>query len=168
MSISAVVLCNNVLMRAFHENVPVSPMKLQKLLYFISCEYLKRTKEELLSEAFSVWQYGPVLPTVYNEFKSFSSFSITEYAKDAAGESYALDEDTAPNLKLIIDLIWQTFRNFTGVELSEITHRDGSGWSRAYEAGRKKISTDDMEADHTYERYFTPNRRASSKAGHTN
>ncbi len=155
MSISAVVLCNNVLMRAFDANIPVSPMKLQKLLYFISCEYLKRTGEELLSEDFGVWQYGPVLPTVYNEFKSFGSFPISEYAKDAAGVSYAVDEDTAPNLKTAIDLIWQTFRSFTGIELSKITHLDGSGWSRAYQAGRKKISTNDMEEDHTYERYLT-------------
>lgn len=39
MPMSATVVCNNILKRAFSESVAVSPMKLQKLLYFVSCEY---------------------------------------------------------------------------------------------------------------------------------
>jgi len=72
MPMSASVVCNNILTRAFQENIPVSPMKLQKLMYFVSCEYVKATGKDLLSENFGVWQYGPVLPSLYDEFKSFT------------------------------------------------------------------------------------------------
>ena len=82
MPMSATVVCNNILKRAFSESVAVSPMKLQKLLYFVSCEYVKATGNDLFSEDFGVWQYGPVLPTVYDEFKSFKSTPINKYATE--------------------------------------------------------------------------------------
>ena len=47
MPMSASVVCNNILTRAFQENIPVSPMKLQKLMYFVSCEYVKATGKEI-------------------------------------------------------------------------------------------------------------------------
>lgn len=154
MSMSATVVCNNVLRRAFDENIPVSPMKLQKLLYFISCEYAKNTGIDLLSEDFGVWQYGPVLPTVYDEFKSFRSEPITKYATDANGTAYAIDENSAPNLKVAINRIWQAFKCYDGITLSRITHKDGSGWSVAFSQDRSKITTDDMKADNTYGEYL--------------
>ena len=90
MPMSASVVCNNILTRAFQENIPVSPMKLQKLMYFVSCEYVKATGKDLLSENFGVWQYGPVLPSLYDEFKSFHDQPITKYATDADGVPYAI------------------------------------------------------------------------------
>ena len=105
MPMSASVVCNNILTRAFQENIPVSPMKLQKLMYFVSCEYVKATGKDLLSENFGVWQYGPVLPSLYDEFKSFHDQPITKYATDADGVPYAINEDTAPHLKASMTLL---------------------------------------------------------------
>lgn len=154
MPMSATVVCNNILRRAFEGSIPVSPMKLQKLLYFISCEYVKSTGSDLFSEDFGVWQYGPVLPTVYDEFKSFKSSPITKYATDANGVAYAIDEAMAPNLKLAIDRIWAAFKFFDGITLSKITHKDGSGWSNAFCQKRPKITTEDMRTDNTYGEYL--------------
>ncbi len=154
MALSPTIVCNNILKRAFDQNVPVTPMKLQKLLYFASCEYVKNTGNELLSEDFCVWQYGPVLPTVYAEFKSFHSTKITKYAKNADGNSFAYDESTAPNLKRALDQVWESFKGKTGIELSEITHEDGSGWSSAYSKQQIKISKDEMKNDESYRKYM--------------
>lgn len=154
MSLSPTVVCNNVLQRAFNENIPITPMKLQKLLYFIGCEYAKLTNCDMLSEDFGVWQYGPVLPTVYDEFKSFGGNPITAYAKDASSNSYAVDETTAPNLRTAIERIWSNLKGYNGIVLSQITHRDKSGWSCAYCEGRPKITKDEMKADDTYGEYL--------------
>lgn len=154
MPMSGTVVCNNILRRAFKEGVSVSPMKLQKLLYFVGCEYVKNTGADLFTEDFGVWQYGPVLPTVYDEFKSFKSSPITKYATDANGVAYAIDENDAPNLKSAIDRIWQNFKGFDGVSLSRITHKDGSGWSTAFCQNRAKLTTDDMRLDNTYGEYL--------------
>lgn len=150
MAMSPTVVCNNILKRGFEDERDITPMKLQKLMYFVACEYVKRTGKELFSEDFGVWQYGPVLRTVYDEFKSFGKKPIAQYAKDASGKSFAIDESTAPNLKESIDYIWSKYRDYSGTSLSQITHQDGSGWSRAFCSNRDKITLDDMRADLTY------------------
>lgn len=154
MALTSTIVCNNILQRAFAENISVTPMKLQKLLYFVSCEYLKATGSELLSEDFCVWQYGPVLPTVYDEFKSFHGGKITTYAKDANGDSFAYNENSSPNLKTAIDRIWASFKSKSGVELSQITHENGSGWTNAFNQRREKISKEEMKADDSYRKYM--------------
>lgn len=153
MAMSPVIVCNNILKRGFAEHQSISPMKLQKLMYFVACEYQKRTKMPLFTEQFEVWKYGPVLPSVYDEFKSYGSESISSYARDAKGISYIVDEDTAPSLKASIDLIWATFKGWGAIALSQITHEDGSAWSDAYDRHLSTIENEKMKEDMTYVRY---------------
>lgn len=150
MPMTPTVVCNNILKRGFEENISITPMKLQKLLYFVSCEYAKNTGRQLFAEDFGVWQYGPVLQSVYNEFKTFRGNPIKSFAKDANGDAYAIDESTAPNLRTAINRIWDTYKNCSGITLSEITHQDGSGWSRAYCEHRPSLTLKDMRDDNTY------------------
>lgn len=49
----------------------LTPLKLQKILYYVSTTYFKQTGELLFSENFEKWQYGPVVTSVYHNFKSF-------------------------------------------------------------------------------------------------
>lgn len=154
MSMVPTIVCNNVLFRAFTQKVDVSPMKLQKLLYFVACEYQKRTDTPLFSESFQVWKYGPVLPSVYGEFKSFGKEPISAYARDAKGISYIVDESTSPALKSSIDIIWGSFKDWDPIALSQITHMEGSAWSKAFDAYDSVINTNDMKEDLTYGRYI--------------
>ena len=78
-------LCNNILVRGKEENISITPMKLQKLMYFVCRDYVQATGESPIAEPFEVWKYGPVLPSVYGEFRTFGSKPITEFAKDAMG-----------------------------------------------------------------------------------
>ena len=62
--VTALNISNNLLQRAFTDKISISPMKLQKLLYFTYKHYLKSTNGiPLFAERFEVWKYGPVLPT---------------------------------------------------------------------------------------------------------
>ncbi|QGA11015.1 DUF4065 domain-containing protein [Acinetobacter wanghuae] len=51
-------------------NHSLTPLKLQKILYYVSTEYFKKYGKRLFSEDFQKWQYGPVVKDVYHEFKS--------------------------------------------------------------------------------------------------
>lgn len=157
MSMSPTIVCNNILVRSFSDGgAPVTPMKLQKLLYFVACEYQKRTHTPLFSELFEVWKYGPVLRSVYDEFKSFGKDSITSYAKDAQGLSYIIDESTTPHLAAALNRIWTRFSGMDAIALSNITHQEGSGWSAAYDRHEMTITPQQMEEDCTYASYFSP------------
>lgn len=71
MTYVSTLIANNVLSRAFAKKAYISPMKLQKILYFVAAEYQKKAGQSLFSERFETWQYGPVLRSVYSEFHPF-------------------------------------------------------------------------------------------------
>lgn len=144
-------LSNNVLYRAFKEDCEVTPMKLQKILYFIASEYGKATSEPLFREPFEAWRYGPVLRSVYSEFSTYRSKPIGSYAKDARGASYMIDEGQNPALATAIDTVWNATRGIDAVRLSRITHNQGSAWHKTWtQNGGGSISDQDVREDLTY------------------
>ena len=155
MPMSPTIVCNNILSRGFAEKRDISPMKLQKLMYFVACEYQKDAHTVLFSEPFEVWRYGPVIRSVYDEFKAYGKNAISSYAKDAKGTAYIVDESTSPKLKNAINRIWNAFKDWEAIPLSNITHEDKSGWSSAYDRHLPVISSDQMEADNTYVHYLS-------------
>ena len=149
MRASATVLSNNILMRGKADEIKITPMKLQKLLYYVCVKYVQEVGHLPILEHFEVWQYGPVLASVYAEFKPFGSSPITKYALNAKGKARIVDEEHNPVLSSCIDYVWRKFRRYGGIELSERTHRKGSGWYTAFQRGDDAISTEDMRNDAT-------------------
>lgn len=150
MAYSPTMIANNVLSRAFEEKIYVSPMKLQKLLYFIASEYQKRTGKTLLAEPFQTWAYGPVIHSVYDEFRAFSKTRIKRYGRDAEGKAYVIDEAEDIDLRHSMERVWEAAKNMGAVELSEITHREGSAWDKAFQADMALLDPEDIVADNTY------------------
>lgn len=148
--ISVQALCNTVLKKAFSENIPVTPMKLQKLLYFIYREYLRQTGRPLFSEPFETWAYGPVIPSVYDEFKAFKAKPINRFARDSQGNVYVLDENADPELTAYIVSIWERYKRKSGIELSQITHKPNSAWYKAYMEGSPILKFEDIQNDEVY------------------
>jgi uncharacterized phage-associated protein len=89
---NTIYLSNNLLSRAFDEQIPITPMKLQKMMYFLYRDYLKATKVPLFTERFMTWKYGPVLDSVYTEYKRYSGVSIKKYGN--FNGVYVIDEYT--------------------------------------------------------------------------
>ena len=141
-------VCNTILMKSFEEKITVTQMKLQKLLYFVFKDYLQKTDEALFSEQFETWPYGPVLPSVYNEFSSFGSDRITKLAKNADGSATIVSSEGAPSVMESINLIWSKYKRQNGIQLSNITHRPGSAWYKAHNKNELFLSNDDIKEDH--------------------
>ena len=151
MTFSPVIISNNILKRAFDEEVSVSPMKLQKLLYFVASDYAKHTGAPLLSEQFQAWDYGPVVRSVYDEFRSFGGSAIRAYAKDATGASKMVKESKNEDLRESLDRIWGKAKDVSAVRLSRITHIEGSAWYNTFQQGRSgSIPDEALRADTTY------------------
>lgn len=144
------VVANTFLYHAFLENVEVSPMKLQKLMYFFFREYAKTSEEMLFSEQFETWKYGPVLPSIYYEFQGYGKRKIEKFAKDAQGNVKILSFDNNDNLKMCFFKIWGIYKYFSGVDLSLITHRPGTAWSKAKEKNSMTLDYEDILADGEY------------------
>lgn len=143
--VSAIALSNTILKRAFEEKVAVFPMKLQKLVYFIFRDYYQKHDKLLLSEAFLTWKYGPVLRSVYDEFKSFHANKITRFAKDANGIVYVIDENIAPDISSIINAVWSKYKEYDGISLSQLTHEKGTAWQIACESDKPCLNVTDIK-----------------------
>jgi uncharacterized phage-associated protein len=147
-------VANYFLWRAWRENIEITPMKLIKLVYIAyGWNLVINNDEKLFEEPIFAWEYGPVIKSIYHEFKRFGSKPISKdnYAADFninTGELLSVpivpgnDEDTID----ILNAEWQNYKNKSGPELSRITHKPGSAWCKAWNNGEgKNAILDDNE-----------------------
>lgn len=109
----------------------VSPMKLQKLVYYAHGWYAGHTGQPLIDEAIEAWPYGPVIPSLYHEFKQFGSAEINARAFEGAEQ---VSPPADPALRQFLDNVWKQYGQFTGARLSEMTHALGSPWDVTWKA----------------------------------
>ncbi len=147
MSFSPNNVSNNILKRSFAERVPVTPARLQRILYLTACAYGSRTGRPLLYEPFEVWANGPVSRTVYDKFHCFGAKEIARYAKNAGGEALAVDENRYPEVKTALDQTWSRTRLLSSSQLSGVVQADGSAWAAAQAESRELLTNDEVLHD---------------------
>ena len=122
--------------RAEFDGETLSPMKLQKLVYLAHGWRLGLRGEPLLNEEVQAWDYGPVVSSLYHEFKDFGASPITRRAismeMGPGGEWRAVTPGVPPTDKdeiALLERIWEVYRGYSGSQLSTMTHKAGSPWS---------------------------------------
>ncbi|HYC99028.1 Panacea domain-containing protein [Brevundimonas sp.] len=131
---AAKAFANLVLDWADGVGVPITPLKLQKMLYFIHADYLCRFGEPLINEEFEAWAYGPVVPSVYAQFKEFSRQAITKRAStfDPISRSSAvLSARPGQVIRSRIKPIFDLYIDVDAGLLSALSHKHGGPWERA-------------------------------------
>jgi uncharacterized phage-associated protein len=127
---SANTVANYFLELSRKDGIPIDPLKLQKLVYLAHGWSLYFLKRRLIKEHFEAWDYGPVLPRLYNVFKKFGASPITAYAPVEPPEP--LDEQT----KSLLNSVWQAYKSYSPIQLSMLTHEPGYAWDVAYRSAR--------------------------------
>lgn len=138
---------NAILLRAHKDNIPISPMKLQKLVYLLYGAYLLETGEPLFAERFEVWQYGPVVGDIYHAFKKYRDKPVREFMVDANGKYKTVDLVAKPTFTMQFNRIWDKFSGKTGIELSNMTHYRGGAWYKALSSRSPFIRDDDIREE---------------------
>lgn len=130
----------------------ITPMKIQKLVYFAHGWYLAITDRPLIDEQIEAWQYGPVIPSLYDEFKQYGRSPITSQATDLVIDDS--DEDMSfyshtPSIDLtdkkvisVLKKVWQVYGKLTAVQLSNKTHMPGTPWRQVWGDGNVLKGTD--------------------------
>lgn len=137
-------ITNTILFHGKNTGVSITPMKLQKLLYYLYKKYLKRTSTPLFSERFLPWQYGPVVTDVYWAFSSYRNKPIESYYPDPDGKAYYIDFESDPILKKCIDELWANYAPYSGIQLSKWTHLPDSAWREAVSNNRSVLLDADI------------------------
>lgn len=116
----------------------LTPLKLQKILYYVYTTYLKKYDESLFPEPFQKWQYGPVVKEVYHEFKTIgvnhiSSPKLSLHEKAVAifgGLKQEYDPSMVENDLRVVNVITDVVTKLIprrAFDLVELTHRE-SAW----------------------------------------
>jgi uncharacterized phage-associated protein len=101
------------------EDEELSNLKLQKLLYYAQGHYLAERLRPLFTDQIQAWSHGPVVSSVYHEYKG-SGRSCIELADEDPFTWDDVDEDTAG----ILSVVWNTYGGFSAGRLRNMTHAE--------------------------------------------
>lgn len=133
-------VCRYVINYSNDKNYGISNLKLQKLLYFIQAFFIKCTSDICFREKIEAWEFGPVVPEAYREYKQYGSGNIPRISayveinneniwnsKVREYNSDIIKEDDKQLINMVID----GFADYTATDLVEITHNQ-SPWIESY------------------------------------
>ncbi len=111
------------------EKEGITNLKLQKILYFAQAYFLtSQMKKALFSEKIEAWKYGPVIPSVYHEFKSNGNKPIVE--------TYDLNIDSDD--EELLNEVWGIFGQYSAGHLVDMTHSH-KPWKEAFAKGENTV-----------------------------
>lgn len=141
MAYSAMQVANAFIQRALDNRLEgLTPMKLQKLMFFAQSWYIKKNKKRLINDEFVRWQYGPVVQSVYYEFSKNRGTEIKNKAKNALGKDFNSQLDRVD--EAFLDDIINVYGEYNGWQLSDMTHHPEGAWNKG--AQGTVISDSDM------------------------
>ena len=143
MPYSAAKVANQMLDIARDRGEELTPLKLLKLVYIAHGWSFPFLKQPLLSEPAQAWQYGPVIPSLYRAISRFRAGPIIEPVPDTD------PQELSEQARGLIQSVYDTYSQFSGVQLSNMTHMPNTPWSEAWNAhGRNALIPDDRIAAH--------------------
>ena len=139
-------VANYLIEKARRRGLSLTPMQIIKLAYIAHGWNLAVNDGPLFHDPVEAWRYGPVVPSLYQAFKSYGCEPI---------ERPAYDERYEPLIRLkfmetrglqpishpfndaerdIMDVVLESYGHWNGPTLSALTHQAGTPWSETYDA----------------------------------
>ncbi|MCH8203477.1 MAG: SocA family protein [Proteobacteria bacterium] len=139
----ALGIANAILDIAEEQNVGLTPLKLQKLLYFSHANFLVCHDGPLVSEQFEAWSMGPVNKRLFRAFRDYGSNRIVSRAKSFNPHTLKEREvalQLSPKVQLFLQEIFSFYGRLSAYQLSQISHETGSAWDQVKREGELKIN----------------------------
>lgn len=120
------------------EEVELTQLKLQKLLYYCQGYHLAMTGNPLFPEPIQAWTHGPVVAQVYDSYLEKNKGGVYNIFEPVAGCENAL----TPEQEDICDEVLSVRGQFSAWKLRDMTHEEWP-WKEAYNRGNKSEVTQD-------------------------
>lgn len=139
-----------VIARIFEKLEEVTPLMLQKLLYFTQGIFSALYGRPIFAEDCRAWVHGPVYPEVYELFRDFKYNPIDDarFALLEGTEDVLTDDE-----KKVIDLVVNTFGMYGGKVLERITHNE-EPWKAARKGYGDSIPSSELLQKERIMRYY--------------
>lgn len=102
----------------------LSNLKVQKLCYYSQGYHLAMFGKPLFCEPIEAWEHGPVVPSLYREYKQYKASAIPR-PQDFDPES--LDPET----RSLLDEVYSVYGQYSATKLRNMTHAEPP-WRDAY------------------------------------
>ena len=114
----------------------ITNLALQKVIYFCHVWSLIELDRPLIRHKFEAWEFGPVLPYLYRDFKNYDRSPIEGRASEIRNSSdgkrrivpYILDPETTDRLEKIVEFYSRLRAN----DLVELSHVTGGPWHQVW------------------------------------
>jgi uncharacterized phage-associated protein len=159
----AKAVANLFLELAWDEGKNIDPLGIQVLVYFAHGWNLAIHGRPLLTQRIEAGENGPVIRDLYEEFGRFGFAPITglatklKYGPGSPPEvevEYPEVTDDPQTVSLLRD-VWNAYKRFTSIQLSNMTHDPGSPWSLAFDQHQPVID------DSLLQQYFVSQMNAA-------
>ena len=117
--------------------LPISNLKLQKILYFVQAEFLVAMNKACFPDDIEAWTHGPVVPAVYFNYMIFGSTNIPDQGNDGFELITKQDKD---HLDAIID----DAAKYSASWFEKITCRQHP-WKNACKRNNKVIKQEEIK-----------------------
>lgn len=156
---SPFAIANYFIRRAAQEGVPLTPMKLIKLVYIAHGWYLALAGKRLIREPIEAWKYGPVIESLYHAFKPYGN---TPLPSSAATDAVFTDNEHE-DIRRLLDKVWEGYSKLSAAQLSTITHQPDTPWSQVYDPNQRNIVIpDELIRKHYQEKIDARKRRTEA------
>lgn len=112
----------------------ISNLKLQKILYYIQGYFLAYFDKPLFEDKIVAWAYGPVVPSVYNEYKQYGNNSLPVH-EITQEEYYLFINSLSKNELNLIQQVFETYIDYSAYNLVNMTHSE-TPWNSALIDGK--------------------------------
>lgn len=114
------------LYRSLEDGELVTPLKMQKLVYYAYVWTLVKNKKKLFEEKIEAWPSGPVVPSLYRELKDYGSSPIDEKYLGVKNEAELepLFSKFPRDVKATLDEVYEDYMTKTAFELVSLTHSE--------------------------------------------
>ncbi len=109
--------------RAARDNTRLTIMQVLKLAYIAHGWHLEMHNSPLISNKIEAWKFGPVIPDVYNAFRS-QGVTVNKAVPVA-------EIPLAPSDAHLLEQIYTSYGKLPAQRLSELTHEKGGPWELA-------------------------------------
>lgn len=154
-------LANFILDYASTLSLPMTHLQLQKILYFCHGWFLARERVPLVVGQFEAWREGPVLRSVYNEFKVAGSQPIGVRALRLdmeTGRRVVAVAKLSSELAKYVRTIARLYMGYSAYDLSSMTHAVESPWYEVAHATDSRVNLGLLISNEAIEAYFASGR----------
>ena len=129
-------IANALIRQGIKERQPRDPLQVIKLTYLCHGWMLGLYRRPMSAQPVLAWRYGPVIPDVYHEVKRYGRSPVRSLINCWDEGFDELEDD-------LIRQVFDAYGKFSGIDLSMMTHAEGTPWHTVWHREGKNAAIPD-------------------------